>query len=241
MYSFLNSRIHWSFSSNSGSVSKSHTMLFSLSSTGRKLVPAYLIERDVTVGGVLAGHTEHAFADDVARHLGAAATEAAPLAAEELVGVVVDDRADGAGGEGGPGDLQVDIGLAHALLAAEQPDDGARRAGERARPHPPPDPLGELGVDDFEDVRLGHQLADVGVAAHTRLRREPPVAGQPPAAAALQPAAAHVGGAPAHRVALVEQQARRHGPAVVDRPHHVGRGDVHVVEELLAELARPAD
>jgi len=38
-----------------------------------------LVERLVLVGGVLAGHAQHAFADDVALHLVAASAEAATL------------------------------------------------------------------------------------------------------------------------------------------------------------------
>src|SRR5579862_5809828 len=153
MYSSLNSRIHWSFSSNSGSVSKSHTIVALLVST----VAAYLIERDVTVSGVLTRHAEDAFADDVARHLGAAAAERPALAAEELVRVVVDDGAGRAGGEGGTGDLHVDVGLALGLRPAEEPDDGARRARERPRADPAADAVGQLRVHHVEDVGLRHQ------------------------------------------------------------------------------------
>src|ERR1700730_335813 len=109
MYSVLKSRIHWSFSSNSGSVSKSHAIASTPSRRDRRsslscrpaarggpnlapsarwqLVALDLVEREVTVSGVLPRHAEHALADDVAGHLGASAAEAAALAGEGLVGV----------------------------------------------------------------------------------------------------------------------------------------------------------
>ena len=54
-------------------------------------------------------------------------------------------------------------------------------------------------------------------------------------------AAAEVGRAAADRVALVDEQAGGHRPAVVDLADDVGGRDRHVVEELLAELHRAVD
>src|SRR6516225_10088583 len=47
-----------------------------------QLVALDLVERDVTVGCVLPRHAQHAFTDDVAGDLGAAAPQATPLPPE---------------------------------------------------------------------------------------------------------------------------------------------------------------
>src|ERR1700692_3410461 len=92
-------------------------------STLLHLVALDLVERDVTIGGVLAGHPEHPFTDDVASHLGAAAPEAASLPGEELIRVLADHRALRPGDRGRARDLDVDVRLADRLLPAEEPQD----------------------------------------------------------------------------------------------------------------------
>ena len=62
-----------------------------------------------------------------------------------------------------------------------------------------------------------------------------------PSAAVVPPSAARpadIGRSATHGITLVEQQARGHGPAVVDLPDHILDRYGDVVEEFLTELVR---